>query len=311
MSARTRKIIVVKVQEGWEEKRRDSGKLKSLKMLKVEEKLSKGWGGENAYHVGGYCYLLVDGDRNISRASSPGKVATLYKESLLSLNKLREEVDLDKSRGRWDNDGHEKELEISIRAKNNAWVIVRITRGRELSLVLEKANETLLHAWDAVEKFSNSKFEEGHPIRSVFKFKQGHLTTSSESESSSSHPLISIVCMLEGNLPCGNDFNSKHPQIVSDLIDGYSHLASEAITSALVDDIRSFVKDGRHSGKHAPFSFEQSCNRSSFRFDKAPTTHDHSSHCSIPINSNISKDLNAGGVSVTPTPEEEEGEPLE
>ncbi|KAF3457314.1 hypothetical protein FNV43_RR01971 [Rhamnella rubrinervis] len=224
----------------------------ALKMLKVEEKLSKGWGGENAYHVGGYCYLLVDGDRNISRASSPGKVATLYKESLLSLNKLREEVDLDKSRGRWDNDGHEKELEISIRAKNNAWVIVRITRGRELYLVLEKANETLLHASDAVEKFSNS-----------------------------------------------------------DLIDGYSHLASEAITSALVDDIRSFVKDGRHSGKHAPFSFGQSCNKSSLRFDKAPTTHDHSSHCSIPINSNISKDLNAGGVSVTPTPEEEEEEPLE
>lgn len=76
-------------------------------------------------------------------------------ESLLALNKLREEVDLDKSRARWDNDGHEKELEVSIRAKNNAWVIVRITRGKELYLVLEKANETLLYASDAVEKFSN------------------------------------------------------------------------------------------------------------------------------------------------------------
>ncbi|KAF3432086.1 hypothetical protein FNV43_RR26825 [Rhamnella rubrinervis] len=128
----------------------------ALKMLKVEEKLSKGWGGENAYHVSGYRYLLVDGDRNISRASPPGKVATLYKESLLSLNKLREEVDLDKSRARGDNDEHEKELEVSIRAKNNAWVIVRITRGKELYLVLEKANETLLYASDAVEKFSNS-----------------------------------------------------------------------------------------------------------------------------------------------------------
>ena len=47
--------------------------------MKVEEKLSKGWGGENAYHVGGYRYLLVDGNRNISRASPPAKVTTLTK----------------------------------------------------------------------------------------------------------------------------------------------------------------------------------------------------------------------------------------
>ncbi|CAN6549691.1 unnamed protein product [Malus baccata var. baccata] len=51
----------------------------SLKLLKVEEKLSKGWGGENAYHVSGYRYLLADGDRNVSRASPPGKVTTLTK----------------------------------------------------------------------------------------------------------------------------------------------------------------------------------------------------------------------------------------
>ncbi|PON68126.1 hypothetical protein TorRG33x02_262870 [Trema orientale] len=127
----------------------------ALKISKVEEKLSKGWGGENAYHVGGYRYLLVDGDRNVSRTSPPGKVATLTKESLLALNKLREEVDLDKSRAQWDNAGHEKELEVSIRAKNNAWVIARVTRGKELYIVLEKANETLLYASDAVEKFSN------------------------------------------------------------------------------------------------------------------------------------------------------------
>lgn len=57
----------------------------SLKMLKVEEKLSKGWGGENAYHVGGYRYLLVDGDRNVSRASPPGKVTTLTKVCTLPL----------------------------------------------------------------------------------------------------------------------------------------------------------------------------------------------------------------------------------
>jgi len=48
--------------------------------LKVEEKLSKGWGDENAYHVSGYRYLLVDdGDRNVSRASPATKVTTLTK----------------------------------------------------------------------------------------------------------------------------------------------------------------------------------------------------------------------------------------
>ncbi|KAJ0094913.1 hypothetical protein Patl1_15594 [Pistacia atlantica] len=127
----------------------------SLKILKVEEKLSKGWGGENAYHVSGYRYLLADGDRNISRASPPGKVTTLTKESLLALSKLREEVDLEKSRAKYDNPDSERDLELCIRAKNNAWVIARVTRGKELYMVLEKANETLLYASDAFEKFSN------------------------------------------------------------------------------------------------------------------------------------------------------------
>ncbi|XP_059649787.1 vacuolar fusion protein CCZ1 homolog B-like isoform X2 [Cornus florida] len=127
----------------------------SLKMLKVEEKLSKGWGGENAYHVSGYRYLLLDDDRNVSRASPPGKVTTLNKESLVALSNLREEVDLEKSRAKWDGPGCEKDLEICIRAKNNAWVIARVTRGKELYMVLERANETLLYASDAMEKFSN------------------------------------------------------------------------------------------------------------------------------------------------------------
>ena len=47
--------------------------------MKVEEKLAKGWGGENAYHVGGYRYLLVDGDRYVSRAYPAAKAATLAK----------------------------------------------------------------------------------------------------------------------------------------------------------------------------------------------------------------------------------------
>ncbi|KAK8605292.1 hypothetical protein V6N13_102076 [Hibiscus sabdariffa] len=127
----------------------------SLKILKVEEKLSKGWGGENAYHVSGYRYLLVNGNRDISRASPPAKVTTLAKESLLALNKLRDEVDAEKSRAKWDNPGCEKDLEVCIRVKNNAWAIACITGGKELYMVLEKANETLLYASDAVEKFSN------------------------------------------------------------------------------------------------------------------------------------------------------------
>ncbi|KAL7000838.1 Vacuolar fusion protein CCZ1 B [Sarracenia purpurea var. burkii] len=127
----------------------------SLKIIKVEEKLSKGWGGENAYHVSGYRYLLVDGDRNVSRASPPAKVTTLTKESLVALSTLREEVDFEKSRAKLDSPGRDKDLEICIRARNNAWVIGRVTRGKELYMVLEKANETLLYASDAVENFSN------------------------------------------------------------------------------------------------------------------------------------------------------------
>ncbi|CAI9102109.1 OLC1v1000318C1 [Oldenlandia corymbosa var. corymbosa] len=127
----------------------------SLKIIKVEEKLSSGWGGENAYHVPGYRYLLIDGDRSISRASPPGKVTTLMKESLIAMSKLREEVDSEKSRVKWDGVGNEKDMEVCIRAKNNAWVIARTTKGKELYMVLEKANETLLYASDAVEKFSD------------------------------------------------------------------------------------------------------------------------------------------------------------
>ncbi|CAI0432087.1 unnamed protein product [Linum tenue] len=128
----------------------------SLKMLMVEEKLSKGWGGENAYHVSGYRYLLVD-DERVSRASPPAKVMTLAKESLLALSKLREEVNLEKKRAKCSSSevNCDKELEICVRAKNGAWVIARTSRGKELYMVLEKASETLLYAADSVEKFSN------------------------------------------------------------------------------------------------------------------------------------------------------------
>ncbi|KAK9106581.1 hypothetical protein Syun_022592 [Stephania yunnanensis] len=141
----------------------------SLKILKVEERLTRGWGGENAYHVKGYRYLLVDSDRSISRASPPGKVTTLSKNSLLALTKLREEVDIEKKRKKEDDPQHDKDLEVCIRAGNNAWVIARLTRGKELYMVLEKANETLLYASDAVEKFSSSFSLEASVLRwSVF-----------------------------------------------------------------------------------------------------------------------------------------------
>lgn len=87
-------------------------------------------------------------------------------ESLLAMNKLRQEVELEKNRAKLDSCGCEKDLEVCIRAKNNAWVISRITRGKELYMVLEKANETLLYASDAVEKFSN-RYPIGFPIISV------------------------------------------------------------------------------------------------------------------------------------------------
>lgn len=76
-------------------------------------------------------------------------------DSLFTLNKLREEVDLEKTRANREKPDQEKNLEICIRAKNNSWIIAKITQGRELYMVLEKANETLLYASDAVEKFSD------------------------------------------------------------------------------------------------------------------------------------------------------------
>lgn len=79
-------------------------------------------------------------------------------DSLLAFNNLREEVDLKKARANRENPDRENNLEMCIRAKNNAWLIAKIARGRELYMVLEKANETLLYASDAVEKFSNRCF---------------------------------------------------------------------------------------------------------------------------------------------------------
>ena len=69
---------------------------------------------------------------------------------MLALNKLREEVDTEKNRSK-----QEKDMEICIRAKNNVWVIARVTRGKELYMALEKGSDTLLDTTDAVGRFSN------------------------------------------------------------------------------------------------------------------------------------------------------------
>ena len=61
----------------------------SQKIVTVEQKLTRGWGGENAYHVSGYRYLLVDPDRRVSRASPSGKVTTLAKVYYCVLSKLQ------------------------------------------------------------------------------------------------------------------------------------------------------------------------------------------------------------------------------
>ncbi|CAN6487308.1 unnamed protein product [Victoria cruziana] len=127
----------------------------TLQMLKVEEKLSREWGGVNAYHVKGYRYLLLNDGINTSRASPPGKVATLSRGSLLALSRLREQVDWEKKRTKWDYPGHDKGLEVCIRANNNSWTLARLTRGKELYIVLEKTGETLLYASDALMKFSD------------------------------------------------------------------------------------------------------------------------------------------------------------
>jgi hypothetical protein len=76
-------------------------------------------------------------------------------DSLLSLNRLRQEIDLEKSRHKRSDPSQDKDFEACIRTKNNAWVVAKVTRGKELYMALEKGGETLLYASTAVEKFSN------------------------------------------------------------------------------------------------------------------------------------------------------------
>ena len=87
--------------------------------------------------------------------SHRGSASIFWQDSLLALNKLRKEVDLEKRRAEMNDPNHQKDLEVCVRARNNAWIIARLSRGNELYIVLDKANETILFASEAVEKFSN------------------------------------------------------------------------------------------------------------------------------------------------------------
>ncbi|XP_024399642.1 vacuolar fusion protein CCZ1 homolog B [Physcomitrium patens] len=128
---------------------------------KLEERISKEWKGINASHVPGYRYLCCDRINKTVKASPPSKVATLSKESLAALNVVRADVDLVKGRLEGEKSGHDPDLEICVRTKQNAWLVVRARGGQELYTVQERAGDTLLLASDAVEKLNKRHFN-GH-----------------------------------------------------------------------------------------------------------------------------------------------------
>lgn len=126
----------------------------SQKLGIIEDKIAKAWGGSNMNHVQGYRYLVVDHDSSIARASPGSKFATVMKDSLVALNKVRAEMDIAKARSERKVSKQPYDLETCVRTKNNAWVVVRIRGGNELYIVLERGSETLLLTSEAVEKFS-------------------------------------------------------------------------------------------------------------------------------------------------------------
>lgn len=126
----------------------------STKLISLEERLSREWGGLNANHVPGYRYLYIDDSSRVSKASPGSKVATLTKDSLLSLNKVRAEIDAAKLRSERKISPLPFELETCVRTRSNAWVVVRVRGSHELYIVLERASETLLLTSEATEKFS-------------------------------------------------------------------------------------------------------------------------------------------------------------
>ncbi|KAL2621341.1 hypothetical protein R1flu_001546 [Riccia fluitans] len=130
----------------------------ALRIQKIEEKLVKEWPGSNAYHVAGYRYLYSDLNNKVSKFSPANKVATLSMDSLAALNRIRAEIDLEMGRSERSSSLQDKELELCVRTKQNAWVIVTTRGGHELYTVQEKASNTLMYACDAVDKLSRRYF---------------------------------------------------------------------------------------------------------------------------------------------------------
>lgn len=88
------------------------------------------------------------------------KIVHLYptpwtlQESLAVLNLVRADIDLEKGRLERQISEHDADLEVCVRTKQNAWLVVRARGGQELYTVQERAGDTLLLASDAVEKLS-------------------------------------------------------------------------------------------------------------------------------------------------------------
>lgn len=75
-------------------------------------------------------------------------------ESLATLNKIRAEIDLETGRIERNTSTRDREFELCVRNKQNAWVIVRSRGGHDLYMVLERASSTLLLACEAAEKLN-------------------------------------------------------------------------------------------------------------------------------------------------------------
>jgi len=75
-------------------------------------------------------------------------------ESLAVLNLVRADIDLEKGRLEGQIRHRDPDLEVCVRTKQNAWLVVRARGGQELYTVQERAGDTLLLASDAVEKLS-------------------------------------------------------------------------------------------------------------------------------------------------------------
>ena len=80
------------------------------------------------------------------------------------LNLVRADIDLEKGRSEREISHHDADLEVCVRTKQNAWLVVRTRGGQELYTVQERAGDTLLLASDAVEKLSKRLVFSAFPI---------------------------------------------------------------------------------------------------------------------------------------------------